>query len=104
MTHVYQIEYELDNKLEIKPYEAPNPGEAFAKCLKEHPSATLIKATRFGKIPAGPMSSYVEINYIPPPVQRPLAENLKPVTVKSQPAKDEMVFPFFDSCCKKTHQ
>lgn len=101
MAHVYQVEFDLDGELKQEPYEASNPGMAFAKCLKENPSATLIKAIRWGKIPAGPLSQYAQINYDPPKVQRPPRSEPKPVNPTKIPAPDEMVFPFFESCRRK---
>jgi hypothetical protein len=91
----YQIQYTLDGKLHHKTYDAPNPGEAFAKCLIDNPGATLIHATRRGRLAN---LAQVEINYDPPPVQRPITKRIRR---SKSPTDEELVFPFFPACCSK---
>jgi hypothetical protein len=40
----YDVVFILDDKRKVEQYEGPNPGTAFAKCLKFNPSAKLISA------------------------------------------------------------
>lgn len=98
MTHKYTIDYLLNGETRQDDYDAPNPGEAFAKCLKENPGATLLHCTRYGKI----LQQYVLINYDPPPVQRPLAKQVRMGKTTKTPTSEEMTFPFFEECRRRT--
>jgi len=91
MTHSYDVQYRLDGEVRRHTYDAPNPGEAFAKCLTDHPGATLVRATRRGRL-AG--LAHVEINYDPPPVQRPIIKRVP----RSRALDQELTFPFFPDC------
>jgi hypothetical protein len=65
---IYHVTYQLGEETKTKPFEADNPGHAFAKCLKAVPKATLIFARRCNKVGG----SEFWIDYEPPKVQRPV--------------------------------
>lgn len=92
MSPTFHIEYEQDGELRTESLEAPNPGAAFAKCLKLHPEAVLVRCFRFGKLPGG---GHLEISYDPPPVQRAIQPDPRPPRTHHVPTSQENTFPFF---------
>lgn len=86
--HSYYVIFSLNGELKDKSVEACNPGQAFAKVLKEQPSAVLKKAVRmsqwFGE-------AFTE--YDPPKVQRnPVPE---PRPFRGKPTKADPFFSFY---------
>jgi hypothetical protein len=65
----YYVDYhDKEEGLRTAVVEAENPGHAFAKALKEHPQAKLLKCSIHGKI----CSEHISITYEAPVVTRKL--------------------------------
>ena len=49
----YDVVFIREGKREVQQYEGPNPGTAFAKCLKHNPGCKLISAHVYRKAAGG---------------------------------------------------
>ncbi len=87
----YQVEYVENGQTKHQDFEATGPGEAFAYCLIDHPSATLVKARCEGF--CGSAHGFSE--YPAPAVQRPPVHDPGPFR-KLKKNEKGCEFPFYD--------
>ena len=89
----YRVDFTLNKAPGSKVFTADNAGTAFAKCLKENPTAVLVKAWV-----QGVSGGYCEFD--PPAVQR--APRVEPRPARAlKPDEKDGVMPFYDEVLRK---
>lgn len=87
----YTVIYSEGGKQKQADYEAISAGEAFARCLTDHPSCKLLKARSEGSY----MGGYGHTDYDPPSVQRLPVKEPRPFR-KLKKHEKGCEFPFYD--------
>lgn len=90
--HHYEVKFLTKGGREkIEQFEACDPGNAFARCQKLFPGATMLAAIRDG----GFMGGSGRTIFSPPPVQRDPIKEPRPARAPRQNERDG-IMPFYD--------
>jgi hypothetical protein len=87
--HAYRIWFTRngETKSEVKPFDALNPGSAFAKCVRKYPGCRLLEAWLEGRLVTGG-GVVCRLSYAPPSTVRIIAE--------PTPNEEQILFGFFE--------
>jgi hypothetical protein len=67
--YTFWVQFARNGKAQTKCYKATNPGQAFAKCHREYPSAQLLKAWRQSEIGEPAITIYEPPSTVSLPVE-----------------------------------